>query len=254
MNDNSIHLNNISMHFDLGARKIEALSGISFGIRRNSFVSIVGRSGCGKSTLLRIISGLIEPTSGSASIDGLAPLDYRKNKQFGFVFQEPGLLPWKTASQNVSLPLEILKAGDRAACRRKALDLLGLVRLDGFEHHYPKQLSGGMRQRVAIARALSYQPDIILMDEPFGALDDFTRREMHDELIRIWREQKVTVVFVTHSLNEALYLSDRIVVLSPNPGRVKQIIDVESPRTADRLSSASFHRQVSELEGLVHEH
>lgn len=253
MNDNSIDLINVGMHFDLGARKIDALSGVSFAIRRHSFVSIVGRSGCGKSTLLRIISGLMAPTTGSVSVNGLTPLAYRRDRQFGFVFQEPGLLPWKTASENVSLPLEILRDGDRESCRRKARSLLSLVRLDGFEHHYPRQLSGGMRQRVAIARALSYQPDIILMDEPFGALDDFTRREMHDELIRIWREQKVTVVFVTHSLSEALYLSDRIVVLSPNPGRVKQVIDVDSPREVDRKSSAAFHRQVSELEELVHE-
>ncbi len=254
MNDNLIQLNNISMHFDLGVRKIDALADVSFAVPRNSFVSIVGRSGCGKSTLLRIISGLMAPTSGSALIDGCSPLDYRRTRQFGFVFQEPGLLPWKTASQNVSLPLEILRSGDGPYCRRKAHELLSLVRLESFQHHYPKQLSGGMRQRVAIARALSYQPDIILMDEPFGALDDFTRREMHDELIRIWREQQVTVVFVTHSLNEALYLSDRIVVLSPNPGRVKQIIDVEAPRNADQRAGTAFHRQVSELERLVHEH
>lgn len=254
MNDNLIQLDNVSMHFDLGVRKIDALSGISFAIRRHSFVSIVGRSGCGKSTLLRIISGLIGPSSGAVSVNGLTPLDYRKEKQFGFVFQEPGLLPWKTAIKNVSLPLEILRSGDRASCEQKARNLLALVRLNDFEHHFPKQLSGGMRQRVAIARALSYQPDVILMDEPFGALDDFTRREMHDELIRIWHEQKITVVFVTHSLSEALYLSDRIIVLSPNPGRVKQIIEVDSPRNSGRTSSAAFHHQVSELEGLVHEH
>ncbi|MFT4181954.1 MAG: ABC transporter ATP-binding protein [Rhizobium sp.] len=234
---------------------VDALVDVNLTIPENCFISIIGRSGCGKSTLLRIISNLIPPTRGEVHIHGLPSAEYQRRKRFGFVFQEASLFAWKTVYQNVELPLEIMGLGSAAQRREKVLDLLHLVRLDGFADHYPAQLSGGMRQRVAIARALSYEPDILLMDEPFGALDDFTRREMHDELIRIWNARGLTVVFVTHSLSEALYLSDRIVVMAPRPGRVKSIVPVLRPRISDPTLRATpdYIHQLQELEALIHE-
>ncbi|KGD96604.1 sulfonate ABC transporter ATP-binding protein [Rhizobium sp. YS-1r] len=251
----AIEISNVSMSFPGNGRQVDVLEDISLTIPRDQFVSVVGRSGCGKSTLLRIISNLIAPSRGNVRINGMSSEDYQRRRKFGFVFQEACLFPWKTALQNVELPLEIMGMKSTSKRRERARELLGLVRLDGFEDHYPAQLSGGMRQRVAIARALSYEPEFLLMDEPFGALDDFTRREMHDELINIWKSRSLTVLFVTHSLSEALYLSDQIVVMAPRPGRIRAVVPVIEPRVADPAirASANYARQIQQLETLLHE-
>lgn len=250
----ALEIDGVSVAFPARGGVVDALVDVSLEIARNQFVSIVGRSGCGKSTLLRVISNLIPPNGGSVRVNGLSSQEYQRNRKFGFVFQDASLFAWKTARQNIELPLEVLGIGSAADRRARALELLSLVRLDGFADHYPAQLSGGMRQRVSIARALSYEPDILLMDEPFGALDEFTRREMHDELIRIWKQRSLTVVFVTHSLSEALYLSDQIVVMAPRPGRVKAVVPVLHPREAGAALRASpaYVRQTEELEALIH--
>lgn len=252
----AVRINDVSMTFPRAAGPVQALSDVTLNIEKNHFVSIVGRSGCGKSTLLRILTGLLDQTKGHISVMGQSREEYQRHKRFGFVFQDASLFPWKTAAQNVELPLQVLGWGSRDERRARVEELLCLVQLDGFAASFPAQLSGGMRQRVAIARALSYEPEILLMDEPFGALDEFTRSEMHDQLIRIWRERSLTVVFVTHSLSEALYLSDRIVVMAPRPGRVKAVVDVAAPRAKDRstLTSAEYLDQLGQLEGLLNEH
>lgn len=251
----AIEIRDVSMSFPGKRAAVDALVDVNLSIPENRFVSIIGRSGCGKSTLLRIISNLLPPTKGEVRVHGLSSVEYQRRKKFGFVFQDASLFAWKTVFQNVELPLAILGAGSPAERKEKVLDLLNLVHLDAFADHYPAQLSGGMRQRVSIARALSYEPDILLMDEPFGALDDFTRREMHDELIRIWNARGLTVVFVTHSLSEALYLSDQIIVMAPRPGRVKSIVPVLTPRVSNPALRASpyYVRQIQELEALIHE-
>jgi NitT/TauT family transport system ATP-binding protein len=252
---NAIDVRHVSMSFPGKRSVVDALTDVSLTIPENQFISIVGRSGCGKSTLLRIISHLIPPTSGDVRVYGMPSTEYQKHKKFGFVFQDASLFAWKTVFQNIELPLEILGIGSKSERRDRVRDLLQLVHLDGFADHYPAQLSGGMRQRVSIARALSYEPDILLMDEPFGALDDFTRREMHDELIRIWEARGLTVVFVTHALPEAMYLSDQIVVMAPRPGRLRAVVKVSAPRVSDPMLRASpaYVRQMQELEALVHE-
>lgn len=251
----AIALSNIDMVFDGKSGSVIALDGISLDLGRNAFTSIIGRSGCGKSTLLRIISGLLTQTAGSVTVMGKPTHDYQRDRKFGFVFQDASLFPWKTAAENIRLPLDILGMGTPAERRDKTNDLLRLVRLDDFGEHYPAQLSGGMRQRVSLARALAYEPEILLMDEPFGALDEFTRREMHDELLRIWDERPMTVIFVTHSLNEALSLSDQIIVMAPHPGRVRAIVDVAEPRLPrdDARTNQNHLRQLSELEAHLDE-
>ncbi|MEC7764332.1 MAG: ABC transporter ATP-binding protein [Pseudomonadota bacterium] len=243
------------MRFDTSRGSIDALSDVSLSIEQGEFVSIIGRSGCGKSTMLRAISNLLPPTAGEITVMGQDSVSYQKRKRFGFVFQEAGLFPWKTAAGNIEMPMKVTGHLDAAGRAARSRELLKLVQLEGFEDHYPAQLSGGMRQRVSIARALSYEPEILMMDEPFGALDEFTRKEMHDELIRIWSSRPLTVLFVTHSLTEALYLSDRIVVMAPRPGRVKAVIDVAAPRTTDPAfrRSDAYLDQVAELEALLDE-
>lgn len=215
-----------------GSQPVEALRELDFEVRENEFLSVIGPSGCGKSTLLRLISDLLPITSGEVRIDGNPARLARERRQIGFVFQEPALMPWRSSARNVRLPLEILKRTgpeDRTAAR----DLLALVGLKDFENQRPDQLSGGMRQRVSIARALTYHPHLLLMDEPFGALDQITRDDMNQELLKIWEQRKCTVIFVTHSIAEAIYLSDRVVVLSPRPGRITEIIEVPLPRPRD---------------------
>ncbi|MDQ2744468.1 MAG: ABC transporter ATP-binding protein [Chloroflexota bacterium] len=198
----------------------------------NEFVSIIGPSGCGKSTFLRLVADLLPPTSGEILIGGDAAGIARRKREIGFVFQEPALMPWRSSLRNVRLPLEILRQnGERG--RAVAQNLLHLVGLDEFEQKRPDQLSGGMRQRVSIARALTYDPPVLLMDEPFGALDQITRDEMNGELLKVWEQKQSTVVFVTHSIAEAIYLSDRVVVLSPRPGRIVDIIEVPLSRPRD---------------------
>lgn len=253
----AVAIENVSMRFTgANGTTVDALTGVTLDVQPGEFVSIVGRSGCGKSTLLRIITDLIPASAGSIRVMGQATQDYQRRTKFGFVFQDASLFPWKTALDNIMLPLEINGLGTAQSRRERAHDMLKLVRLDGFADHYPAQLSGGMRQRVAIARALSYEPEILLMDEPFGALDEFTRREMHDELISIWQQRPMTVIFVTHSLPEALYLSDRIVVMAPRPGRIKTVVPVLHPRTADPAIryGKDYIAQMEELEAQIHGH
>jgi NitT/TauT family transport system ATP-binding protein len=215
-----------------GDEPIEALRDISFDVANNEFVSIIGPSGSGKSTLLRLIADLLPITSGHILINDAPCSVARRNREIGFVFQEPALLPWRSSEKNVRLPLEVLKR-DGQRGRDKAAELLRLVGLEDFGSKRPDQLSGGMRQRVSIARALTYDPDLLLMDEPFGALDQITRDEMNNELLRIWSERRSTVIFVTHSISEAIYLSDRVAVLSPRPGRLIDIVQVPLQRPRD---------------------
>lgn len=223
-----IHIRNVSYAYP-GREPVEALRDIDFEVRRNEFVSVIGPSGCGKSTLLRLVADLLPVTRGRIVIEGESPEMARRKRDIGFVFQEPALMPWRNSLKNVRLPLEIMKR-DGEAGKSRADRLLDLVGLQGFEGKRPDQLSGGMRQRVSIARALTYDPKLLLMDEPFGALDQITRDEMNQELLKIWEQTSTTVIFVTHSIAEAIYLSDRVVVLSPRPGRIVDIIDVQLER------------------------
>jgi NitT/TauT family transport system ATP-binding protein len=206
-----------------------ALKGIDLEIRRGEFVSLIGPSGCGKSTLLRVIGDLTAPTAGTVTVNGRAAHEARLARDYGMVFQAPVLMDWRTVEQNVRMPLEIL-GWDRGRRDARVAQMLDLVDLGEFARHHPWQLSGGMQQRVAIARALSFEPAILLMDEPFGALDEMTRERMNAEVLRIWEETGITVVFVTHSIPEAVFLSSRVVVMSARPGRIMKVIDVDLPR------------------------
>jgi NitT/TauT family transport system ATP-binding protein len=206
-----------------------ALEGIDLDIRAGEFVSLIGPSGCGKSTLLRIIGDLIAPTRGTVVVNGKPADRARRDRDYGMVFQAPVLFEWRTVEDNVKLPLEI-QGADGAKRTRRAKEMLDLVELGDFLGHYPYQLSGGMQQRVAIARALAFEPAILLMDEPFGALDEMTRERMNSEVLRIWERTGTTIVFVTHSIPEAVFLSSRVVVMSARPGRITKVIDVDLPR------------------------
>jgi NitT/TauT family transport system ATP-binding protein len=253
--NNEIILSNVGMIFP-GDQPVEALRDVSFTIRDKEFVSLVGPSGCGKSTLLRLISGLIAPSSGEINVRSKTPIQAQADVDFGFVFQEPVLFPWLTALENVMLPVQIL--GKRSPVKDQevtdyARQLLADVELSGFEKHYPEQLSGGMKQRVAIARALIYHPPILLMDEPFGALDEFTRDRLNLLLLQVWEKIRATIIFVTHSITEALFLSDRVVMLSSRPGRVMSIVDVpfERPRTFDVRFTQEFTEMTAELRHML---
>ncbi|HEX4936230.1 MAG TPA: ABC transporter ATP-binding protein, partial [Gemmatimonadaceae bacterium] len=208
-----VDLNGVSKVFDGGGSRVEALSNVDLTIGRGEFISLIGPSGCGKSTLLRIIGDLIEPSAGSVTVNGKPSRRARLDRDYGMVFQAPVLFDWRTVQKNVELPLEIT-ARSAAERRAKASEMLGLVELGDFAGHHPWQLSGGMQQRVAIARALALDPAILLMDEPFGALDAMTREYMNLELLRVWQASGKTVVLVTHSIEEAVFLSDRVVVMS----------------------------------------
>jgi NitT/TauT family transport system ATP-binding protein len=209
---------------------VHALENINLDVQQGEFVSLIGPSGCGKSTLLRVIADLTDATGGTMTVNGKTPAQARKDRDYGFVFQSATLYEWRSVLKNVELPLEIMKY-DRSQRTSRAREMLKLVELSEFENKYPWQLSGGMQQRVSIARALAFQPKIMLMDEPFGALDEMTRDRMNNELLSIWSALKnMTVIFVTHSIAEAVYLSTRIVVMSPRPGRISEIIDVNLPR------------------------
>jgi NitT/TauT family transport system ATP-binding protein len=230
--------------------QVEALADVSLEARRNEFVCLVGPSGCGKSTLLRLVAGLVAPSAGAVSIAGSAVTEPRADT--GIVFQAPTLLPWANVLDNVLFPLDMMGRLD-AAGRGRARDLLALVGLDGFERKYPRELSGGMQQRAGICRALVHDPDILLMDEPFGALDALTREELTIEVMRIWRERPKTILFVTHSIPEAVLLADRVVVMSARPGRVAEIVTVDLPRPRDFDMEArrEFQDATHRIRGLI---
>ncbi|MBZ0228237.1 MAG: ABC transporter ATP-binding protein [Bauldia sp.] len=208
---------------------VEALSDINLSVNRGEFVSLIGPSGCGKTTLLRLIADLEKPTAGTILVNGVMPEEARQKRAYGYVFQAAALYPWRNIARNVALPLEIIGL-DRATRDRRVRDNLALVNLDGFERKYPWQLSGGMQQRASIARALAVEPDLLLMDEPFGALDEIVRDHLNEQLLQLWAKTNKTVIFVTHSLPEAVFLSTRIVVMSPRPGRIHDIVTSTLPR------------------------
>jgi NitT/TauT family transport system ATP-binding protein len=227
----ALSIDNVSMTFATSdaARPVRALDDINLQIGSGAFVSLIGPSGCGKSTLLRLLGDLLAPSAGTIRVNGRSPREARLAREYGIVFQQPVLYDWRTVVQNVQLPLEVMhvRADER---RRRAAALLELVGLTEFAGRYPWELSGGMQQRVSIARALSFRPSVLLMDEPFGALDEMTRERLNRELLTIWSETSTTIVFVTHSVAEAVFLSDRVVVMSPRPGRVETVVDVDLPR------------------------
>ena len=230
-----------------------ALQGIDLEIEPGEFVSLIGPSGCGKSTLLRIIGDLIQPTSGTASVNGKPARQARIDRDYGIVFQDAVLYDWRTVGKNIALPLELAR-WNRRRRMAKVKEMVDLVELTGFENHHPWQLSGGMQQRVAIARALSFDPSLLLMDEPFGALDEMTRERMNMELLRIWEASRSTVVFVTHSIAEAVFLSTRVVVMSPRPGRISNVItvDLPQPRTATTREEPRFFELVTDVREALH--
>ncbi|GAB4210172.1 MAG: ABC transporter ATP-binding protein [Roseiflexaceae bacterium] len=243
-----IVIERLSVSYTSGSKPFLALQDLSCTIAGSTFVALIGPSGCGKSTLLRALGGLIAPSAGSIAIGGYSPANARAAHMVSFAFQQPVLLPWQTARQNVELPLRLF--GWPAVRRRAAADhFLDLVGLGRFADSYPAQLSGGMQQRVALARALSFEPAVLLMDEPFGALDEITRERLNVELLRIWSATRATVLFVTHSLNEAAFLADRVLVLTAQPGRIFADVPIAlpRPRSAELLEQTAFLDCVGEL-------
>lgn len=226
--------------------RVEALRDISLQVMSGEFISLIGPSGCGKSTLLRLVGDLTAPTTGELLINGKPATRARTDRDYGIVFQKATLLDWRTVSKNIELPLELMGIDER---EERAARMLDLVQLGEFGEHYPWQLSGGMQQRVAIARALAFSPSLLLMDEPFGALDEMTRELMQQEVLRIWAETETTVVFVTHSIPEAVFLSTRVIVMSPRPGQISEVIDIglAHPRDEETRESAEFYAKVTEV-------
>ena len=228
--------------------QVDALVDIDLAIPPGAFVTLIGPSGCGKSTLLRLIANLTDPTAGSVTVNGKTAKQARLDQEYGMAFQQAGLFDWRTVAKNIELPLE-LKGWDRAKRRARSAEMLELVKLPEFAEHMPWQLSGGMQQRIAIARALAAHPPLLLMDEPFGALDEMTREHMQAELLRICGEMGTTVVFVTHSIPEAVYLADRVVVMSPRPGRITDVVDVKLGRDRTELTreASEFFDRVTQV-------
>lgn len=229
-------------------RDVTALTGVTLDIQKGEFVSLVGPSGCGKTTLLRIIADLLTPSSGDIKIAGETPREARLKRRYGIVFQNAVLYEWRTVKKNIMLPLEIMHVPLKER-EERADRMLELVGLTEFTNHYPNQLSGGMQQRVGIARALAIQPEILLMDEPFSALDEFTREKLHVDLLRIWRKTNKTIIFVTHNIQESVFLSDKVCVLSPHPGRLSAVVDIDlpRPRTMEMKSTPEFTELVAKL-------
>jgi NitT/TauT family transport system ATP-binding protein len=236
-----IALRDVTKVFESRSGTVQALDATDLSVCNNEFVCLLGPSGCGKSTILGLIAGLTKPTTGTVTINDQSIEAARKAYRIGLVFQDAVLLPWRTVAENVSLPLEVLGIS-KSARASKIKSVLDLVKLDGFENRFPHELSGGMRQRLGIARALSFDPQVLLMDEPFGALDAITRDKMSIELLRIWEQRQKTVLFVTHSIGESVFLSDRVVVLTPRPGRIAAIVEnpLPRPRTLAMRDSADF--------------
>jgi NitT/TauT family transport system ATP-binding protein len=225
----AVDVRNVSLTFETSDGKVDALSNVSLQIADGEFVSFIGPSGCGKTTMLRVIADLQQPTTGTLLVNGVSAEQARLERRYGYVFQAPALFPWRTIEKNLKLPLEVMGFSDNEQ-RQRAARYLALVNLTGFERKFPWQLSGGMQQRVSIARALSFDPALLLMDEPFGALDEIVRDHLNEQLLQLWDKTGKTVVFVTHSIPEAVFLSTRIVVMSPRPGRIIDIIDCNFPR------------------------
>lgn len=244
-----ININDVCVVFkDNKGEDVKALNHVSMEIQKGEFISLLGPSGCGKTTLLRTIADLLEPTTGSVRIGGLTPKEVRRQQKFGIVFQSPVLLEWRTVKQNVELPLEIMY-WDKKKRTERADKMLELVGLTKFSNHYPGQLSGGMQQRVGIARAFGIRPEILLMDEPFSALDEFTKEKLHEDLLRIWWKTNKTVIFVTHNIAESVFLSDRVCVLSPHPGRLSAVVDIDlpRPRTLEMRDTSHFNELVAKV-------
>ncbi len=248
-----ISVRGVHKEYDRGSDEhVIALDNVSLEIRAGELVSLVGPSGCGKSTLLRLIADLIAPTAGAITINGQTPRQARLARAYGMVFQAPTLYEWRTIGKNIQLPLEIMGYSRRER-EQRTREVLALVELEAFANHWPRQLSGGMQQRASIARALSFRPRILLMDEPFGALDEFTRERMNMELLRIKRQENLTVIFVTHSIEEAVFLSDRVAVMSARPGRILEIVPITFPaeatpdglRTAETRDTPHFYQHVA---------
>jgi NitT/TauT family transport system ATP-binding protein len=225
----AVEVCNVSLTFETGDGKVDALSNVSLQVAEGEFVSFIGPSGCGKTTMLRVIADLQQPTSGALLVNGVSAEQARLERRYGYVFQAPALFPWRTIEKNLKLPLEVMGFSDSEQ-RQRAARYLALVNLTGFERKYPWQLSGGMQQRVSIARALSFDPALLLMDEPFGALDEIVRDHLNEQLLQLWDKTGKTVLFVTHSIPEAVFLSTKIVVMSPRPGRIIDVIDCNFPR------------------------
>jgi NitT/TauT family transport system ATP-binding protein len=217
----------LSLTFETADGPVYALSDVKLDVEEGEFVSFIGPSGCGKTTLLRVIADLEQATSGTITVNGMTPDQARRARAYGYVFQAPALFAWRTVEKNVALPLEVMGVSGAAERIKRNLELVNLA---GFEKKYPWQLSGGMQQRVSIARALAFDPKLLLMDEPFGALDEIVRDKLNEQLLKLWDTTKKTVVFVTHSIPEAVFLSTKIVVMSPRPGRIIDVIDTDFPR------------------------
>ena len=253
-NATAVDCRNLTVRFISERRTVTALDRVSFTLERGGFLSLLGPSGCGKSTLLRVVADLVAPSAGAVSVLGVRPEEARRDRALGFVFQDAALLPWRTALANVELPLEV-GGGARALPKGSPTprELLALVGLDGWEQSFPHELSGGMRQRVSIARALVSAPRILLMDEPFGALDEITRDRLNEELRRIWQETRTTILFVTHSVYESLFLGEEVLVLAANPGRVKSLVATDLPKARDLSirETEPFVRQAAALRRIL---
>ena len=236
------------------SNQVHALKEINLAVGRNEFISLIGPSGCGKSTLLRVIGDLISATSGTVQVNGKSARQARLDREYGMVFQAATLYDWRTVTKNVQLPLELMKYSKEKK-EQRTREMLELVELSDFARHYPWQLSGGMQQRVAIARALAFEPSILLMDEPFGALDEMTRERLNLELLDIWRKTHTTVIFVTHSITEAVFLSTRVIVMSARPGRIARDIpiDLPQPRGVDTRESVRFFQLETEVREALRE-
>jgi NitT/TauT family transport system ATP-binding protein len=247
----AVRVESVSKQFGRGG--VLALDDIDLAVERGEFVSLLGPSGCGKSTLLRLVADLDTPTSGRITVNGKTPHQARVDRDYGMVFQQAGLFEWRTAVRNIELPLRLMGFSSQQR-RARAVETLELVQLSEFADHYPWQLSGGMQQRVSIARALAFRPELLLMDEPLGALDEMTREYLQTELIRLWSSTGITVLFVTHSVTEAVFLSTKIAVMSPRPGRIAELIDVALPRdrTAETRSAPEYFGEVARARGVLH--